>query len=119
MATSAMPAKVQLIAMLVPRGWTGPSTLRIATHGNPAFLESLRTQLAPAYEMPVRETAEHLGGDLQALEGLDFPRRSEMLRAAFVEQGWQRTEFDAYRCRVRYPILHALVHLCVNAAPAR
>lgn len=113
--TSVTPAEVMLIVMLVPRGWADPATLKVTTHGNPALMESLRTQVPLAFELPILEHAEHLGSDLNTLASPDVPALVSMITATLDEQGWRDTEFDIFRCRVRYPILHTLVHLRVAA----
>ncbi len=111
--TITVPSEVLVLDLLVPRGWTNPSSVHTSTHGNPAILESLM-QRVPEFEMPVKETAVYAGTDLRAFESSDVPRYPEMLRSVLDQLGWAATTFDIYRCRVRYPIMHALVHLRVD-----
>lgn len=108
--TVTIPSEVLVLDLLVPRGWTNPATVRTSTHGNPAIMESLM-QRVPEFEMPVKETAVYAGTDLRAFASADVPRYPEMMRSVLEQLGWGSTVFDIYRCRVKYPIMHALVHL--------
>lgn len=116
LVTSVMPAEVLHLVMLVPRGLSDPATRSITMHGNPTTGDHARVSFALGYNIPTYETVEHLGSDLGALTTQDFPRITEALTKVLTEQKWQDTAFDIYRCRVRYPILHALVNLCVTPA---
>lgn len=114
----SLPVEVYVQDLLVPRGWADPASVSMATYANPANVEA-------AYErdeedrLPVKDSAAYLGMDLGALGTPDVPRYSEMLHQVLGELGWGRTLFDIFRCRVRYPILHSVMHLRVEApAPA-
>jgi hypothetical protein len=111
--TVTVPSEVLHLDLMVPRGWTNPTTVRTSTHGNPALLESLM-QRVPDFEMPVKEAAVYSGNDLRALESPDVARYPEMVRTVLEQLGWAGTTFDIFRCRVRYPIMHSLVHLRVE-----
>lgn len=119
LVTSVMPAEALHLVMLVPRGVSNPATRSISIHGNPTTGDHARVSFALGYNIPAYETVEYLGSDLGALTTPDFPRITEALTMALAEQKWQNTVFDIYRCRVRYPILHALVNLYVTPAQPR
>ena len=110
-----LPTESLILDVLVPHGWTNPATVRTTTHGNPALFESLLGRLAE-FEMPIKEKAEHLGTDLQSLATADLPTYPKMVQEVLSELGWHDTAFDIYRCCVRYPLLHSLVHLRVDTA---
>lgn len=113
-ALVAVPAEVLLLTMLVPKGLCDPKTLGVTTHGNPTLLESLRDRI-PEFALPVKETAEYIGTSLKTLETTDVPRYPQMVESVLKGFGWNETEFDIFRCCVRYPILQTFVHLTVNS----
>jgi len=113
MSLITVPAETFLADLLVWRGWSDPSKLTVTTHGNPAHVESLRAWMDQNV-LPVRETATYLGTDLDSMQNPDVPRYPEMVASVLRQMGWQNDEFDIYRCRVRYPILHSMLHLRVG-----
>ena len=38
-----------------------------------------------------------------------MPRYVEMARYAFARLGWDGEQFEVYRCRVEYPVMHSAV----------
>jgi hypothetical protein len=84
----------------------------VTTHGELTTLENLVRQV-PNLELPIKETPQYLGTDLAALNTPALPRYAEMMEQLIGHMGWRGTEFDIYRCVVRYPILHTLVHLSI------
>lgn len=105
-----VPSEVCVVDMLVPRGLTNPSTVRTSTHGNVSMYESIFSRV-PEFEMPVKEQAVYLGTSLRAMETPDVPRYVEMVKSVLGELKWAETVFDIFRVRVRYPIMHTLVHM--------
>jgi hypothetical protein len=57
------------------------------------------------------EQATHLGAGIGAMETPDVPRYPEMIHSVLTEAGWIGTTFDIYHVRVRYPIMHTLIHI--------
>lgn len=111
--TVTIPSEALVLDLLVPRGWTHTGSVRTSTHGNPAILESLMQRI-PEFELPVKETAVYLGTDLRAAQTPDVARYPEMVGSVLETMGWSSTEFDIFRCRVRFPIMHAMVHMRVD-----
>jgi hypothetical protein len=113
MKAVTVPSEVLLLDLLVPKGWTDPTTLRTTTHGDPALLEDLPRRV-PDLELPFKERAERLGADLELLDTPDVPRYPAMVWSVLETLGWAETTFDIYRCRVQYPMLQTLVHMRVD-----
>lgn len=72
--------------------------------------------------LPMRESVVYLGRDLDALETEEVPRYPEMVRTALAKAGWDPNAFDAYRCRVEYPVVPSSVRVVMelrNPPPAQ
>jgi hypothetical protein len=111
----SVPCETLLIDLLVQRGWSTPEEVAVGTYGNPSNVESAMTG-SEQYLMPARETAAYLGTSLDALHAPEVARCPALIGHVLKRNGWDRTEFDIYRCRVRYPILHTAVSLHVPVA---
>ena len=59
--------------------------------------------------LPFQESVVFLGKGPAALRTLDFPRYVEMAEYAFKRLAWDGGRFDAYRCRVAYPVMPSTV----------
>ena len=69
------------------RGATVPEAVTLATH----------------------EEVSRLGQGPSVLPTPDVPRYAEMARYAFARLGWDGEQFEVYRCRVEYPVMHSAV----------
>jgi len=61
--------------------------------------------------LPLRERIAELGPADRLAGSPDEPRLAEMLRTACDRAGWDLAEFDAYRVRVQYPVLHSVLRM--------
>ncbi len=113
--TARVPSEALLVDMLVPAGWTDPRTAWANVFGN--LFETERALDYHDEDRLTNEVNEHLGDSRDRLRTLDCPRYQEMVEHVLERMGWHRTRFDIYRCRVRYPILHACVSAGVTAVP--
>jgi hypothetical protein len=111
---STVPSEVMLTDLLIPRGWASPEAARVSTHGNLSDVQGVFAD-EESFTMPARETVQYLGHDLEMLHTPDVPRCPELVRSVIGQLGWLGTEYDIFRCRVRYPILHSMVALMVGA----
>jgi hypothetical protein len=68
--------------------------------------------------MPVKESAVYSGNDLRAFETADIPRYPDMLRSVLDQHEWSNTTYDIFRCRVKFPIMHSLVHMRADTLQA-
>lgn len=116
------PAKAACMDLLVPTGWTNPATVRAQT-----FFSRNRQidpgQFLPQDLLPTRDIATYCGRvrvdgqrsrSTHGIPGIpEVPRFAEMVRKVCQDRGWAETEFDLYRCRVEYPIVHSVVHVHV------
>ena len=57
----------------------------------------------------LRETVIHLGKGPAVVHSPDVPRLAEMVEYACEQLGWDVNRFDAYRCRVEYPVMSSKV----------
>jgi hypothetical protein len=112
-----VPSEVSVHDILIPVGWSDPSTAAVATFGNLQEVERVRDR-DQNDRMPCDDTLAHLGQELDRLRTPDVPRCPEMIAEVLREAGWDATRFDLYRCVVQYPILQAGVASRVDAAAA-
>ncbi|CAG0983451.1 hypothetical protein PHYC_01892 [Phycisphaerales bacterium] len=108
----SVPCETLIIDLLVPRGASQSAGVRVRTFGNPSNVDSAMTQ-SDEYLVPTRETGSYLGTSLDALQAAEVARCPSLVRHVLRRNGWEGAEFDLYRCRVRYPILHTAVSLDV------
>lgn len=104
------PAEVHIADLLVPRGWSDPSTVAVSvTENNRYTLWGGQLQ-----RLQFEGEAEYLGTRLESLYTRHAPRYAEIVEEQFKELGWSPTAFDLYRCTVTYPVLHSAIHLSVS-----
>jgi hypothetical protein len=106
-----IPTEVIVLDMLVPVGWTDPSTARMGVYARRDLPEHVY-EMRRADLMPQRETLAYMG----AMEGVPpvgggagVARHPEAVRHVLERAGWLGTKFDVYRCRVEYPVLHSML----------
>src|SRR6185295_12335821 len=101
-----IPVETVVWELLIPAGLTDPATARVVVYGRRAHPEHVYDERKGDL-LPQREIVTYLG----ALEHLPpipgAPRHSDAVRHVLKQQGWLGTKFDAYRCRVQYPVLHS------------
>lgn len=104
------PSALQLVVLMVPKGWTRPETAKVKV--TPPDSRILPAGLVCGLtELPVETTVEHLGQRLGALYCAEVPRLAEVIGEELRGLGWGETEFDVYRWRQEYPMLHSLMHV--------
>lgn len=107
------PAETAVMDLLVPKGWTDPSTARVwvtlamGPHG------AVAAEGPGVQQLPFECGVEHLGTRLDSMFTRHEPRWSEIIASQLAQLGWNE-EFDIYRCVAAYPVLHSAVHLCVG-----
>jgi hypothetical protein len=111
---ASVPSRLLLIDMLVPRGWADPESVRASTHGDLADPRGVYENAGP-FAMPARESASYLGTDLDLTYTPDVTRCPDMISAVLAANEWNDTKFDIFRSRVRYPILHSMIMIAVQA----
>ncbi|MGD8453333.1 MAG: hypothetical protein PVJ57_16090 [Phycisphaerae bacterium] len=57
------------------------------------------------------ESITCLGQGPAVLRAAEFPQYVELGEYIFDRLGWDRTQFDAYRCRIEYPIIPSVVEI--------
>lgn len=107
-----IPLESLVLDLLVPRGMVDPATVQVSVRGNPGAIQSV---FGARSVLPVKEVSAYLGADLSALRTPEVPRYPEMARSVVDRLGWQHGTMDIFRCHVKYPILHAVVRLQVDA----
>lgn len=108
-----VPVSLQIGDLLVPRGRADPASVAVAVYGNLANVEKA-FQFQAQDRLPISEEAVYLGAELSALQTPDVPNYPEMIEHVLNEQGWGKEEFDIFRCRVQYPVLHTIIKLSVS-----
>ncbi len=114
-----VPVEVAIHDLLIPRGWSDPTTASVTTYGN--LRDTGRAiDRDPADRLPVDGSMLFLGQSLDRLQTPLAPRCPEMITHVLRGMGWDRTVFDIFRSVVQYPVLHAGIATRVDAArPAR
>ena len=110
-----MPVEAAGWELMVSAGVTDPATARAAVYGRRAHPEGVYEE-RPGDLLAQRETVVHLG-TLDCVPPLDgAPNHHEAIRHVLKQRGWLGTRFDVYRCVVKYPVLHTLLKVGVDAA---
>lgn len=117
MVNVSVPSAETIIDVLIPVGWTNPSTARVSVYGR-------RQHPERAFEerkidlLPQRETVAYLGvvENAPLIEGA--PRHQEAVRRALKQHDALGLRFDAYRCRVQYPVMHTLISVRMDYTPS-
>ena len=108
------PSEAMVWELLVPVGWTVPTTVRAAMYGCRAHPERVFSELASDL-MSQQETVEYLG-EMERTASLEgSARHSEAVTHVLERLGWMGTRFDVYRARVEYPVMHTLLSLRADA----
>lgn len=110
-----IPSEWHILDLLVPRGWADVGSVAVSTYGHPADMMAVQ-HLPETYRMPSLERGEHLGIFVDKLVDPEIPNCPEVVRSVLLRQGWQNTVFDIFRCRIRYPVFHAMNIMEVKAA---
>jgi hypothetical protein len=111
-APSTEPAEHYVVDLLVPRGWSDPSTAQVSMTENNRYSVG-----APGFGMqrlPFEGQADYLGTRPESLYTRHAPRYAEIVAEQLRALGWSDTTFDIYRCTVAYPVLHTAIHLWVG-----
>lgn len=106
------PAEVQVVDLLIPRGWSDPSSAEVSVTENNRY-----TLWGPGclrQRLPFEGSAEYLGTRLESLYTRHAPTYIEILTDQFKQLGWDPEGFDLFRCTVTYPVLHSAIHLSVR-----
>jgi len=111
-----VPTEVLVWELLLPVGWSNPSTVRGAMYGCREHPEQAFNE-RPADRTPQQETVEYLGvlDRVPPIEG--SPRHPDAVQQVLESHGWLDVRYDVYRCRVDYPVLHTVMALRVDALP--
>lgn len=78
----------------------------------------MRIQRRKADRLNIRAQASFSGVGVESPQIAEIPRYVDMLRTVCVQMGWDADRFDAYRCRMEYPVLHSLVDVAFPGRPA-
>lgn len=109
-----VPTEVLVWEILLPVGWSNPSTVRGAMYGCREHPEQAFSE-RPADRTPQQETVEYLGAldRVPPIEG--SPRHPDAVRQVLERHGWSDVRYDVYRCRVDHPVLHTVMALRIDA----
>lgn len=107
------PCEEFIADLVAPAGLWDPATLDAGVYACIEDVSRART-LHPDYRVPCAAQAERLGRSIDALHDGSFPRCPELVRSVLRVNGWGRDEFDLFRFRIRYPLLHSCIALLVH-----
>lgn len=107
-----VPTELYIADLLVPVGAMNPSSAVVRVYG---CLEdvSAAENAAAEYLLASSHTPEYLGTSVDALHSDRFRRCPELVRFVLRDLGRSREDFDIFRCRIPYPVLHTCIGLDV------
>jgi hypothetical protein len=108
------PCEELVMDFLTPCGSSQKAPVRTATFGSAGDVQQALT-MADRLTVPSKDSATYLGTSLEALDDPVLPRCPEMVGHVLRQAGLERMEFDIFRCRARFPILHTVVILEVTS----
>lgn len=103
------PTALQIVDLIVPRGWSNPASVRARVVGPEVRL----SPTCATGDLPFEGEGVHLGNNFDALYLSEAPIYSELVTEELRRRGWSNTAFDLYRCTIKFPILHSITHLFV------
>lgn len=106
------PTEMQIVDLLIPRGWTDPQTARVLV--TPVTTPIMVPLAGGVQQLAFEGRVEHLGSRIEGMFARQAPRFTEVLAAELAKLGWDPEGFDIYRCIVKYPVLHAAVHVALD-----
>jgi hypothetical protein len=109
-----MPLETMVWQILIPVGWSNPSSARAAVYGRRHHPEQVFNQRT-ADLMAQRETFDYLGVHEGVPPLTGDPTHPAVVRHVIELAGWGGLRFDVYRCRVQYPMMHTLLVTRVDA----
>ena len=103
-----VPCEEFVADLLIPAGLMHPASSRFRICG---CLEdvSAAENATDAHSICKPQPGEYMGRDLDALHDKSFPRCPELLRFVLRDLGASRVNFDIFRCRIEYPMLHSCI----------
>jgi len=110
---TSTPVEACHLELLAPAGLTDARTARVAVYGRRTRVERA-IELRSEDILPVRGEVTALGTMTAVPPLAGVPRWPEVVRHVLERVGAWGTRFDVYRCRVTYPVLHALVCMQVD-----
>ncbi len=114
MAKIDLPTSLLVTDILVHRGDYGRLTPELYVYADPGAEESQeRRDRSPLIK--TQEQVEFLGSGLSNHNQPDVPRHTEMLAHLCGGLGWDADEFDIYRLRIEYPLMHTVVRVALPA----
>ena len=110
-----IPVETVVFDLMVPAGWSDASSARAACYGRRYHPEHV-FERRPADMLPQRVALQALGefrGQMPPVKGA--PRHAEAVARVLADAGHADVPFDVYRCTVKFPVLHSLLALGVEA----
>lgn len=115
--TVLFPSEVLLHDILLAPG-VADRTMAPMTGVYGGAYHEMRLQRREADRLNVYAQASFAGVGVEALQTAEVPRYVEMLRRVCEAMGWDADRFDAYRCRLEFPVLHSLLDVTFPAPAA-
>ena len=107
------PCEEFIVDLVAPAGLWETGTLDAGVYACIEDVSRART-LHPDYRTPCAAHPERLGRSLDDLHDASFPRCPELVRSVLRTNGWTHAEFDLFRFRIRYPLLHSCIALVIS-----
>lgn len=107
-----VPSEALVLDLLVPAG-SGLGEAKVTTYGRRQGVDRV-WERREIDILPTSERAVCVRGVSDVPVSADVPRLPEIIGGVLERRGWAGKPWDVYRCRVEYPILHALVEVRVG-----
>ena len=112
MAKIDTPVATLVTDVLVHSGDFGRVSPELYVYADPAAEESAdRRERSPL--LKIRERIEYLGRGLAGIASDDVPRGTELIAQLCGGIGWNCRDFDVYRLRMEFPLMHSVVRVAV------
>lgn len=112
MSTNDVPTQLIVLDAMVRRADFGIVKPETYVYANPRAEES-KEQRDKSPLLRCRERVEHVGSGLSSTASGDLPCYTEMVAHICGRLGWDPNEFDVYRLRIEYPLMHTAIRVAV------
>jgi hypothetical protein len=110
MAKTDLPAALMVLDVFVHAGDYGRLQPELYVYADPGADDSHeRRERSPL--LKIRERVEYVGRGLTGTACADLPRYTETVAHLCGGLGWHADEFDVYRLRIEYPLMHTIVRV--------
>ena len=110
-----VPCEAIMVCVLVRQGLFADAEPTFAVYADHRTEAAYPDRTHPLEELLLpEERLINAGRGAKSLCTPDVPRLEEMVQYAFERLGWNGEQFDAYRCRIAYPVMPSTVEISIE-----